>query len=189
MDQQPTFARMGSFWLILPVVALVLFLSLMLERKLSQGGRRAALARACVLALLAGYMGIYAWLTFFYRRPTAAPEADLRLLWSYREAFSLQGGLHIARLGLARQILMNILLYTCLGCLLPVAYAGTRRRLLWTVLTALSLSAATEALQYLTRRGLCELDDVLDNLLGCLLGLGLLAAGRALIRRLLGEDG
>ena len=172
-----TLAQATSLYYILPLVALIFAAALLVEAGMRAGGRKATAARICLAAMLVGYLGIYVWLTILYRKTTAEPQTEFRLFWSYREAFSFEGGLHIARLGVARQILLNILVYVPLGLLLPIAFRSTKRRWLWPIPVVLALSLATELTQYLTHRGLCEPDDVFHNLLGCLLGMGMLCAG------------
>ena len=144
-------------------------------------GSKERVTRGLLWAMLGAYFVIYAWLAFFTRPPEPAPRLELRLFWSYREAFG--PGLSVDRLGLARQILLNVLGYMPLGYLLMSLLRRPRHPLLWTLLGGFGLSLLTEVAQYLSRRGLCELDDLLDNTLGCLLGALALLAGRWVIRR------
>lgn len=76
-----------------------------------------------------------------------------------------------------------------LGLLLPLLFYRAKHPYVWTVLIVLGLSVLTEVLQYLTRRGLCELDDLFDNLLGGLIGIGMLAGGGWLAGRVTGVRG
>ena len=177
-----TLAQATSLYYILPLVALIFAAALLLEAAVR--GRRAAAARAVLAAMLVGYLAVYVWLTILYRKTAAAPRTEFRPFWSYREAFSFEGGFHVVRLGVARQILLNVLVYIPLGLLLPIAFRGTRHRWLWPLPVVLALSLLTEWTQYLTRRGLCEADDVFHNVLGCLIGMGMLCAGARIADRL-----
>ncbi len=143
-----------------------------------RGGRRAKVTRILLWVMLAGYLVIYTWLAFFIRPAAEEKRLELRLFWSYREAFG--PGLQVDRLGLARQILLNWLVYVPLGYLLIALLRRIRHPLLWAVLGGFGLSLLTEVTQYVFHRGLCELDDLLDNTLGCLIG----AAAMLLARRL-----
>ena len=49
---------------------------------------------------------------------------------------------------------------------------------------AAGLSAAIEILQLITARGLCEFDDVIHNMVGAAIGVGIVMIGR----KLLGES-
>ena len=125
-------------------------------------------ATGIILAfILLVYAAIYSYLTFFYREPMSEAHIRLEPFWSYREAF--ENG-RIVRLGVARSIALNIAITVPLGYLLPAVYRFTKHKYVWTMITVLSLSLATETIQYLTRTGLAETDDVINNLLGGLIG-------------------
>lgn len=169
----------------LSVAAAAAVLALVRCGRLSRRGARLLLG-----GMLGVYFAAYLYLAFFYRPPLDRVRTRMTLFWSYREAFSLEGGLHIRRLGIARSILLNVLFYIPLGAVLPALFRTlppasplARRPFLSAFLLALLLSAATEALQLVTRRGLCELDDLLDNGLGAALGLLALRLADGLLRR------
>ncbi len=118
--------------------------------------------------ILVFYFCIYAYLTFFYRTPMEEVHIKLEPFWSYREAF--RDG-KIVRLGVARSILLNIAITIPLGFLLPAVYGSSKHRYGLTFLTILLLSLATELIQLLTRTGLAETDDVINNVIGGAIGL------------------
>ena len=121
---------------------------------------------------------IFAYLTFFYRTPMEEVHVRLEPFWSYREAFD---GMSIRRLGVARSIILNIAIMIPLGYLLPAVYRGTTHRYLWTFLSILILSVITEILQLITKTGLCELDDIMSNSFGAMIGiLGYVVADKVL---------
>ena len=152
------------------------------DRWLEAGGRRAKAARLLLWVMLAGYLVIYAWVAFFIRPPTEEKRIEMQLFWSYREAFG--PGLSVDRLGLARQILLNWLVYVPLGYILITLLRDTRHPLGWTVLGGFGLSLLTEVTQYAFHRGLAELDDLVGNTLGCLLGACALLLARRLLKAL-----
>lgn len=79
-----------------------------------------------------------------------------------------------------KNLVGNILAFVPFGCLLPWAYKGLRR--LWKVgLIALASICAIEVFQYLTLLGACDIDDLMLNLLGCLVGY-------LVFRRMRGEE-
>ena len=71
------------------------------------------------------------------------------------------------------QIILNILLFIPFGFSLST-YLNCHKRsphlLLTVLLTAFFLSTSVEALQYLTSRGYTEVDDVINNTLGAVIG-------------------
>lgn len=135
-----------------------------------------------LILLLLIYLLVYIWLTFLCRRPAARSILHLMPFWSYREAFEFFP-FKIKRLGIARQILLNILLTMPLGLLLPLLLNNRKHPFLLTAAITLALAILTETLQYFTRLGQAELDDVLDNLLGALLGMLILSAGTRILRK------
>ena len=174
-----------SLWWDLAILAAVFAVAIAAEGYRLRHGQGCRPLQALLLLMLLGYLCVYAFLTFFYRSSFETPQRMLQPFWSYAEAFSLEGGFHIVRLGLARQILLNILVYMPLGILLPAILREKKNRILITLLSGFGLSLLTELLQYWTRRGYCETDDLVNNTLGCLLGLAVYLLGALLLRRLL----
>ena len=126
-------------------------------------------ATAIILAaILIIYAGIYSYLTFFYREQMTETHIRLEPFWSYREAFE---GWTIARLGLARSIALNIAITIPLGYLLPGVFRFSKHRYLWMLLAVLCLSVCTELIQLLARTGLAETDDMINNMIGAVIGM------------------
>lgn len=123
--------------------------------------------RVVLVVVLICYGLVYSYLTFFYRESMTEAHVRLEPFWSYREAFD---GVAVRRLGVARSIVLNIAITVPLGYLLPSVYRFKGNRYLWTFLTVLCLSMATEMVQWVSRTGLAETDDVINNMLGCLSG-------------------
>ncbi len=72
---------------------------------------------------------------------------------------------------LYRSMLMNIFLFVPLGLTLPFALpAKWKHNFFWAILIALGFSCIIEALQYFLALGRCEIDDVIMNTIGALLG-------------------
>ena len=174
-----------SLWWDAAVIAVVFAAVMVSEARVLRHGSRSRPLTALLFLALAGYLCVYAWLAFLCRSPFSEPQLLLTPFWSYTEAFSAENGLHIERLGLAREILLNILVYVPLGLLLPSILPERCRRGAVTLLCGIGLSLLTEALQYITRRGYCETDDLIHNTAGTLLGLGLWMLGTLMLRRLI----
>ena len=70
-----------------------------------------------------------------------------------------------------RNILLNIAMFIPFGALLPICWdrkLNLRKLLVIVALTSLSI----ETVQYISRTGLFEIDDLINNLLGALIGFG-----------------
>ncbi|MDO4941952.1 MAG: VanZ family protein [Lachnospiraceae bacterium] len=114
----------------------------------------------CFLFILNFILIIY--LTFLSRSESYG-EIDLHLFRSYREAwntFSIRNW---------QLVIFNIVLFSPLGVFLPVLLKQFRKAHR-TVGMGFLFSLAIELGQRITQRGLCELDDLLNNTLGVLLG-------------------
>ena len=119
------------------------------------------------LGILAGYAFLILAETVLIRKPFAGEHLKLELFWSWR-AWSVQ----------QNQILANIIMFVPVGVLVGWIW---RWRGLW---VAAGLSVGIEILQLITARGLCEFDDVIHNMVGAAIGVGIVMIGR----KLLGES-
>lgn len=159
------------------VAAFVLLVALLLPgvRALFRSRPRlfAAVKAVIFLVYIAGYLNE----TLLFRPVMRYRTAEWELLWSYRKALALPDGWRsflngtvvIADEHLLECILLNILLFVPMGYLLPFVFERIRP---WQVLLiALLMSAATEVIQLVTKIGWFEFDDMLNNMLGCLIGL------------------
>ena len=177
-----TLSTLTSLRILIPLIMVVAAVAVFLEHCKTREGGEQLPVRAMAAVLLGIYLLIYLYLTFGFRRPTKAAIIWLEPFRSYREAFSL-APFRVRRLGMARQILLNILLTIPAGLLLPVFYRVKHPYRL-ALVTILALSVLTETMQYITRLGIFETDDLMDNLLGGLIGMGILRGGSILLRRI-----
>ena len=100
------------------------------------------------------------WYTILSRKPSDKHEVQLGLFWSYR--MLLSGAKEGPRVVV--QNLQNIAFFIPFGLLIPV-------KRWWKVAgSALCLSVGVEAAQYIGGYGLAELDDVICNVLGAMIG-------------------
>jgi hypothetical protein len=109
------------------------------------------------LGLLIGYAFLVLAETVLIRKPFVGQHFQPELFWSWR-AWNVQRG----------QIYTNVIMFVPVGVL-----AGTlwKWRGLW---FAVGLSVFIEILQLVTSRGLCEFDDVFHNMIGAVIGVGLI---------------
>ena len=116
------------------------------------------------LGILAGYAFLILTETVLIRKPFIGEHIKLELFWSWKQ-WSVQ----------KNQILTNVAMFIPIGAL-----AGW----LWKwkgLLVAAGFSIAIELLQLVTTRGLMEFDDVLHNMIGAVVGVGIvMVAGKKL---------
>ena len=119
------------------------------------------------LGLLIGYAFLILVETVLIRKPFVGEHINLELFWSWRQ-WKIQ----------KNQILTNVIMFAPVGVL-------TGRLWKWKGLwVAAGLSIVIELLQLITARGLCEFDDVFHNMVGAVIGVGIVMIGR----KLLGES-
>lgn len=118
--------------------------------------------KVATLLILLGYVLIILCSTTIFRAYVERKSIELKPFWSYD---SVLGG----NTYLLYENIMNFIMFIpigfLLGCLLPLS------RWWVTLLVGICLSASIELLQLGFHRGLCELDDLIHNTAGCLIGL------------------
>ena len=178
-----------SLWIDLAILLICFIVVVFLEWRKSRRGHRTRTEWVIILTMLTGYLVIYIYLTFIYRKPLEQRQLLLRPFWSYEHAFSLEGGLHIVHLSSARQILLNILVYVPAGVMLPAVFYKVRHPYWMTVLACAALTLSTEGFQWLTKLGYCEVDDLINNLMGAMIGILLYDLGTRIIRHVQKQRG
>ena len=110
-------------------------------------------------------------------RLVKARSSLLELLWSYRASFALtERGITVTNTVLLTEILLNVLLFAPLGALLPFLAPNlfsterVARDAVRVAIVACAMSLAIELSQRLFHLGQFELDDILNNTIGALLG-------------------
>lgn len=131
--------------------------------------------QAILLVLFCTYLSVMLNNAFFSRPPGSRTSVDMKFLETWGR--SLQGDAYVIE---------NVIMFIPWGILLPLLIKPLCRYGWLCVLTALLASVTLEAAQYLTQRGHCQLDDVVMNTLGALLGWGMvwlvMQVGSALCR-------
>lgn len=156
------------------ISAFVLAFALMLPALTRLLSRRPRLFKAAKYGILSVYVLANLYETILFRPVKSGMAAELELLWSYREALSIAGGLAVSDMGVLVEILLNVLLYIPMGYLLPFVWPELRPRRGPVsgriVAIGFACSVLTELAQLIFRIGLFEFDDMLNNTLGCLIG-------------------
>lgn len=99
------------------------------------------------------------FITLLSRVPTLSRVTHLLPLWSYTSH------------GHWNQIFLNIALFVPLGFFLSSTFSSSKRPVLWSILSALLVSVAVEVTQFLTYRGMLDVDDLVSNVCGAAVGL------------------
>lgn len=110
--------------------------------------------------LLVEYLFLLLYLAVFVRNTQAEWTYNLSPFWSYQ-------AIREGRDDVLVQVVMNVLAFIPIGLLL-----GTFKGVKWwqALLIGLCFSMLIELLQLVLKRGLTEFDDVVHNVVGCVIG-------------------
>lgn len=111
--------------------------------------------------LLVEYVFLIFCSTVIYRSVGEIRQYDFHPFWSYQ---AIQDG----REELLAENIMNVVVFIPVGLLLGIAF----KQVTWwkALLIGCSISVIIESLQFLFKRGISEVDDVMHNTVGCLIG-------------------
>lgn len=129
-----------------------------------------------VLMLLEYVFLLYAS-TVIYRATMRELKYNFTPFWSYVEIVNGD------KTGLLSENIMNILAFVPVGFLLGVAISqgkeyDNRMKMGWMIafLIGAGLSVGIESLQFFFMKGFAEMDDVMHNIIGCLVGYGIICS-------------
>lgn len=170
-------------YLLLPVIAIIgiEFIGIAIcywlyIQKLKPKGKTPPLVKQLALgAILIGYIVFVLELTMFGRGTSYYLQMDLRPLSGYMEAW------HKHSLRDLQNGIFNILMFVPMGVLLPWIHPKFRT-FKWLVLVALGATLSIETYQTLSGAGLFEMDDIINNTLGGIIGYQLHRLATSIIR-------
>ena len=121
--------------------------------------------RYSVFLLLVEYVFLLFCSTVIFRTPGETRQYDFHPFWSYK---AIQDG----REDLLAENLMNVIVFIPIGMILG-SLLRVKGSWLVALLIGCSISVTIEALQFWFMKGFSEVDDVMHNTLGCILGYSL----------------
>lgn len=159
--------NLAKDFLILGVISLVFIgiVYLIFFRKLLKDHIEFNIKRVSVFCMLFCYVVIVIGATIFIR-PGVYEHANLHLFSSYIEAWNNYSKVFW------RNIILNILMFVPLGFLLPL-FSDRFKKFYWSLGLCLLFTIGIEVTQYITKRGIFEVDDIFNNFLGALIGYSL----------------
>ena len=114
--------------------------------------------RNTLFCLLFGYVFFVLCVTLIFRDQSESIRVFIRPFWSY----------HVPNYKLIAELVLNVLLFVPIGFLAAAAMRRTKMLVLTGI--ACCFSMTIEVLQLLFRRGVCNIDDVIHNTFGFVLG-------------------
>ena len=131
---------------------------------------RSSFIRNALLSLLWGYLFFVLCTTLLFRECSETIRYYLFPFWSY----------DVLNYKVIAQHILNVLMFVPIGFLLSSVLNRTR----WMQVIEMGclLSVMIEILQLLTRRGVCNIDDVIHNTIGCAIGYGIFRLCNTLLK-------
>ncbi|WP_186673783.1 VanZ family protein [Sporosarcina sp. BP05] len=149
-------------------LGIIFFLGYFIVYKKNFGGKKNLSKKQLLLgALFICYIIMVIGVTFLNRGGNYQGRMDLSFLSSYREAwysFSVSNW---------QFVYLNILMFVPLGFLFPLLHSRFRKAV-WTIGMAALFTLSIESVQLLTGYGIFEVDDLFNNLLGAIIGYGII---------------
>lgn len=140
--------------------------------------------RYSAILLLVEYVFLFFCSTVIFRATGEISKYDFHPFWSYK---AIQDG----RENLLAENIMNVIVFIpvgmILGSLLRVKGSSTSeatKSMTWLMVAIIGcgISVTIESLQFFLMRGFSELDDVMHNTLGCLIGFGFMIILRIIFK-------
>ena len=122
---------------------------------------KSSFIRNSLLTILGGYLFFVLCTTLFFRESSETMRYYFFPFWSY----------DVLNYNIIAQLILNVLLFVPIGFLLGAIIK--ERRWMLVIEMGCLLSLMIEILQLLTRRGVCNIDDVIHNTIGCAIGYGI----------------
>lgn len=154
-------------YLILGVIGLIFmwFIYWIFLRKFLKNHVKSHIKKVVIFCILFCYIVIVSGATIFIR-PGVYEHANLHLFSSYIEAWNNYSKSYW------RNIVLNILMFVPFGFLLPL-FSDKFKNFFATMSLSLMFTVGIEVTQYITKRGIFEVDDIMNNWIGALIGYSL----------------
>jgi len=175
-----SYAVVGGIAAVFAIIAF-LFGYKVVYQKCLHGTKKIGKWKAVWLILFVIYGVMLLGATFLSRGNFYTREQIVPLFASYREAW-YQG-----QMSNVRNLMVNILMFVPFGFLVPIGIK--RLKPFWkTYLAGLVVTVVIECLQIVTARGIFECDDILNNLVGTMIGYGVYTLFELVVDKVIRKD-
>ena len=159
--------QLARQYMLLGVIVVILLLTgyFLLYKKLMKGTDKLNKIKFGLWSIFVIYIVVVLGATIGHRT-SAYGNINLHLFSSYKNAynsFSIREW---------RNIILNILMFVPLGFMIPLLFKKCKRWYI-TYLKGFGATLFIEILQLISKRGIFELDDIINNTLGCIIGYGI----------------
>ena len=161
----------NNFYLALILVSILAVLLaigyFIIYKRLLKGDKKLSKRRIFIWFCLIGYLIMVIGVTFLNRGSRMFGDTNLHFLSSYRDAWNAFNSTKW------KLIILNIFMLMPLGILLPLLNSRFRKLKL-TLAAAFIMTLTIETGQLITGYGIFELDDIFNNVIGAIIGYGII---------------
>ena len=157
------------------IVTLFLIGYFLVYRKLMKGTKKLKASKVGLWSIFLIYMIVVLGATIG-DRVSGYESINLQLFSSYKDVYNNFS------LGEWRNIILNILMFVPIGFMIPLIFKKCERCYI-TYLVGFGITLFIEILQLVSKRGIFELDDIINNSLGCAIGYGIVMLFISLFKR------
>lgn len=164
---------------ILGLSALTLLFSIIyffIYKKLLKGKKRICFKSATIIVIFVGYILMVLYATWFSRSPSGYSSVNLNLFSSYVEAWNN------CTLRSWQLLILNIVMFVPFGILLPLVN-NKFRKIIYSGIVGAFFTLSIELIQFIFNIGVFELDDLLNNFVGVIIGYGIVMAFLSIVNR------
>ncbi|MEH7239396.1 VanZ family protein [Bacillus sp. JJ1562] len=150
------------------VLGIIFFLMYFIVYKKFFGGKKSLPKyQLFLVGLFISYVIMVIGVTFLNRGQNYQGGMDLSFFTSYREAWYSFSVRHW------QFVYLNIFMFVPLGIFLPILHSRFQKAV-WTIGMAALFTLSIESVQLITGYGIFEFDDLINNLLGAIIGFGII---------------
>lgn len=157
------------------VVTLFLIGYFLVYKKLMKGTKKLKVSKLVLWSVFLIYMIVVLGATIG-DRVSGYESVNLHLFSSYKDVYNNFS------LGEWRNIILNLLMFVPIGFIMPLIFKKCE---CWyiTYLVGFGITLFIEMLQFISKRGIFEFDDIINNTLGCAIGYGIVIIFISLFKR------
>lgn len=146
-------------------ISIFLTIYFLIYKKIMKGTKKLKASKILLWSIFLIYTVIVLGATFIHRTPVMYENINLHIFSSYIKVWNRFSLLEL------RNIIFNILMFLPLGFVLPLLFKKCEKFYI-TYFLGLCMTISIEVLQLISKRGIFEIDDIINNTLGCMIGYG-----------------
>lgn len=164
--------HMASEYLLLGIgsvsigISIFLIIYFLIYKKIMKGTKKLNTSKVLLWSIFLIYTVMVLGATFVHRIPGMYENINLHMFSSYIKVWNRFSLLEL------RNLILNILMFVPFGVMLPLLFKKCEKFYI-TYFLGLCMTILIEVLQLISKRGIFEIDDIINNTLGCMIGYGI----------------